>query len=84
VMELITEAGLPSLLLDLLLQCPRITRYVWNYIHVQFCLSTEKVRCLLGMSLLKNLAIKRMVYRRYAVNSLLHLATVWNEYPRRL
>ncbi|ESL05387.1 hypothetical protein TRSC58_04787 [Trypanosoma rangeli SC58] len=84
VVELATEAGLPALLLDIMLQCPCITRYVWNYIHKQYCLSTEKARCLLGMWLLKSLALKRAVCRRYAVNSLLHLAAARNEYPRRL
>ncbi|RNF15654.1 uncharacterized protein Tco025E_05461 [Trypanosoma conorhini] len=33
VLELVTETGLPALLLDALLQCPCITRYVWHYIH---------------------------------------------------
>ncbi|KEG06709.1 hypothetical protein DQ04_12631000 [Trypanosoma grayi] len=84
VMELLTEAEQPALLLDALLQCPRLTRYVWHYIHKHYCLSAEKARCLLGMWLLKNLAVKRVVYRRYAVNSLLHLAAAWSEYPRRL
>ncbi|EKF38203.1 hypothetical protein MOQ_001589 [Trypanosoma cruzi marinkellei] len=84
VVELVTEAELPALLLDVLLQCPCITRYAWHYIHKHYCLSTEKSRCLLGMWLLKSLAIKRTVYRRYAVNSLLHLAATRNEYPRRL
>ncbi|KAF8305281.1 hypothetical protein TcBrA4_0041770 [Trypanosoma cruzi] len=84
VVELVTEAEQPALLLDVLLQCPCITRYVWHYIHKQYCLSTEKARCLLGMWLLKSLALKRTVYRRYAVNSLLHLAAARNEYQRRL
>ncbi|KAH8617622.1 putative Symplekin tight junction protein C terminal [Trypanosoma vivax] len=84
VMELLTETGLPALLLDLLLQCPRITRHVWHYMLKHYCLSAEKTRCVLGMGLLKSIALRRAVYRRQALNSLLYISAVWFEYPRRL
>nr|CCC92558.1 unnamed protein product [Trypanosoma congolense IL3000] len=83
-MEILTEAETPMLLLELLLQCPRITRYTWHYVHKHYCLSTEKARCVLGMWLLKSLAERRSVCRRYALNSILHMSAVWSEYPRRL
>ncbi|CBH13830.1 hypothetical protein, conserved [Trypanosoma brucei gambiense DAL972] len=83
-MEVLTEGEMPVLLLDLLLQCPRITRYVWHYLHKHYCLSPEKARCLLGMWLLKSVAARRAVCRRYALNSLLYMTTSRSEYPRRL
>lgn len=84
VLELVEAAKLNSLLLDVLLQAPMLTRYVWNYLYRQFCLSTDKVRCVIGLWLLTNLASRRPVYRICAVNILLHLCMSTNEYARRL
>ncbi|CCW69619.1 unnamed protein product [Phytomonas sp. Hart1] len=84
VMELAESCQLNAILLDILLQAPSLTLYAWNYLYRQYCLSSDKVRCIIGFWLLKNIAIRREVYRSCALNLLLHLCSSTREYARRL
>nr|CAJ2478480.1 unnamed protein product [Leishmania braziliensis] len=83
VLELIRTARLNLILLDLLLQAPVLTRYVWYHLYKHFCLSADKASCVIGMWLLRNLAVRRPVYRTCAVNILLQLCLSTHDYARR-
>lgn len=83
VLELAESCQLKGLLLDVLLQAPGLTRYVWYYLYRYFCLSKDKMRCIIGYWLLTNLSTRRPVYRGCAVNMLLHLCMSSNAYARR-
>ncbi|KAG5471457.1 hypothetical protein LSCM1_01546 [Leishmania martiniquensis] len=83
VLELIRTARLNFILLDVLLQAPVLTRYVWYHLYKHFCLSTDKASCVIGMWLLRNLAVRRPVYRTCAVNILLQLCLSTHDYARR-
>ncbi|KAG5497685.1 hypothetical protein JKF63_03951 [Porcisia hertigi] len=83
VLELIRTARLNLVLLDVLLQAPVLTRYVWHHLYKNFCLSADKASCVIGMWLLRNLAVRRPVYRTCAVNILLQLCLSTHDYARR-
>ncbi|GET91242.1 hypothetical protein, conserved [Leishmania tarentolae] len=83
VLELIRTARLNLILLDVLLQAPVLTRYVWYHLYKHFCLSADKASCVIGMWLLRNLAVRRPVYRTCAVNILLQLCLSTHDYARR-
>ncbi|KAK7201500.1 Symplekin tight junction protein C terminal [Novymonas esmeraldas] len=83
VLELIRAARLNLILLDVLLQAPVLTRYVWHHLYKHFCLSADKASCVIGMWLLRNLAVRRPVYRTCAVNILLQLCLSTHDYARR-
>lgn len=83
VIELIRATKLNLILLDVLLQAPVLTRYFWYYLYRQLCLSTDKASCVIGMWLLRNIAVRRPVYRACAVNILLQLCLSTHDYARR-
>ncbi|KPA74413.1 hypothetical protein ABB37_09114 [Leptomonas pyrrhocoris] len=84
VLELILAARLNSILVDVLLQAPVLTRYVWHHLYKDFCLSADRTRCVIGMGLVRALAVLRPVYRTCAVNILLQLSLSTHAYARRL
>lgn len=84
VLELILSARLYSILIDVLLQAPVLTRYVWHHLYKDFCLSADQTRCVIGMGLVRALAVRRPVYRTCAVNILLQLSLSTHAYARRL
>lgn len=84
VLELILSARLNSILVDVLLQAPVLTRHVWHHLYKDFCLSADRTRCVIGMGLVRALAVLRPVYRTCAVNILLQLSLSTHAYARRL
>jgi hypothetical protein len=84
VLELVLAARLNSVLVDVLLQAPVLTRHVWHHLYKDFCLSADRTRCVIGMGLVRALAVLRPVYRTCAVNILLQLSLSTHAYARRL
>lgn len=80
VMQLVVEAKRNDLFINILLQCPAITHYMWHFIQEDVCTGENAA---LGVLALTRIVKCRRSFSVEALSSLLHLTTVPKLDPRR-
>ena len=82
VLQLLLDEKRHDLFIKFLLECPAVTRYVWNFILTTVCMSSEHAA--LGVVALTQVAVSRPFLRVEALSALLHLSTGVRLESRRL
>jgi hypothetical protein len=81
--QLLLDRSRFDLLSRFFAECPGITRYLWNFLITNVCLSSVAEHAALGVVILTKIIVSRAYYRTEALSALLHLSSAARLDPRR-